>query len=62
MKAQTFNHPGNMYTAITLAEGGKEAKLAWGDAAHATPVEAEVLYRKIQHSLNRLTFRKDLRK
>jgi len=62
MKAETFNHPGNTYTAIALVEAGKEGKLVWGDVAHATPVEAEALYQKIQDALNRLTFRKDLRK
>jgi hypothetical protein len=62
MKAQAFNHPGNIYTAIALTEAGKEGKLVWGDGAHATPVEAEALYQKILESLNRLTFHKDLRK
>jgi hypothetical protein len=62
MKAQAFNYPGNTYTAIGLTEAGKEGKLVWGDGTHVTPVKAEALYQKIQDSLNRLTFHKDLRK
>ncbi|HTF16573.1 MAG TPA: hypothetical protein VK658_00800 [Chryseolinea sp.] len=62
MKEQTFNHPGNTYTALALVEGGSEGKLVWGDATHETPVKAVKLYQKIQASLNRLTFRKELRK
>jgi hypothetical protein len=62
MEKETFNYPGNMYTAIALVDGGKEGKIVWGDASHETPVKATKLYQKIQSSLNRLTFSKDLRK
>jgi hypothetical protein len=62
IKNETFNHPGNMYTAIALVNGEKEGKIVWGDASHETPVKATKLYKKIQASLNRLTFSKDLRK
>jgi len=62
LEKETFNHPGNMYTAIALVDGAQEGKMVWGDGSHATPVKATKLYQKIQASLNRLTFSKDLRK
>jgi hypothetical protein len=62
LKEQTFNYPGNTYTAIELSEGGNEARMVWGDIAHEAPAEARKLVQKMQASLNRLTFRKELRK
>jgi hypothetical protein len=62
LKEQTFNHPGNTYTAIELVEEGNKGKVVWGDAAFETPSKAQRLYQKIQASLNKLTFRKELRK
>lgn len=62
LKEQTFNHPGNIYAAIGLEESGIERKMVWGDATHEAPAKAKKLYQKIQASLNRLTFRKEVRK
>jgi len=62
LNTQSFNYPGNTYTAIALTEAGKEIKWVWGDGSHATPSGAVELYENIQESLNRLTFRKELRK
>ncbi|MEJ1238752.1 hypothetical protein WBG78_11515 [Chryseolinea sp. T2] len=62
VREHTLNNPGNMYKAITLVEGQKETKLVWGGTAQETPAEAQKLYQKIQASLNRLTFHKELRK
>ena len=62
LKEQTFNYPGNTYTAIELVEEGNKGKVVWGDAAFETPSKAQRLYQKIQASLNKLTFRKELRK
>ena len=59
---QTFNHPGNLYTSIALVEGGKESKIVWGDATQKTPGKALKVYQRIQGSLDKLTFRKELRK
>lgn len=57
-----FNYPGNTFKAIALDEGGKEVKWVWGDGNHTPPAKVQKLYEKIQASLNRLTFRTDLRK
>jgi len=62
LKEQTFNYPGNTYTAIELIEGGNEARMVWGDVTHEAPAKARKLVQKIQASLNRLTFSKELRK
>jgi hypothetical protein len=62
LKEQTFNYPGNTYTEIELSEGGHVSRMVWGDVAHDAPAKARKLVRKIQASLNRLTFRKELRK
>jgi hypothetical protein len=62
LKKQSFNHPGNTYTAIEIIEDGNKGKMVWGDAAFETPSKAQKLYQKILASLNRLTFRKELRK
>jgi hypothetical protein len=62
LKEQTFNHPGNTYIAIELAEEESKSKMVWGDTAFETPSKATRLYQKMQASLNRLTFRKELRK
>lgn len=57
-----FNYPGNTFKAIALNVGGKEVKWVWGDGSHTPPARTIKLYEKIQASLNRLTFRTDLRK
>lgn len=54
-----FNHPGNLYSSITLYDQGKESKVTWGDAAHTTPDDAKKLYQKINAKLTRLTFTPD---
>ncbi|HTE30630.1 MAG TPA: hypothetical protein VK666_09685 [Chryseolinea sp.] len=59
---QEFNHPGNIYSSITLYENGKEKKMTWGDSAHSTPEKAKKLYGKINASLARLTFSQNQRK
>lgn len=51
-----FNHPGNVYSSITLYEQGKENRIAWGDAEHAAPEDAKKLYQKISTRLTTLTF------
>lgn len=61
LKDETFNYPGNTYAAIALVDGEKEDKMVWGDTTHEAPGKARKLYEKIQASINRLTFTKDLR-
>lgn len=62
LEKRSFNYPGNMYKAIALQEDGKETKLVWGDPAYQPSRDAKKLYQKMQASLNRLTFTKELRK
>lgn len=62
LKEYSFNHPGNTYKAIALTGSENEGKLVWGDTTHEAPARVRRLYEKIQASLNRLTFHKDLRK
>ncbi|MGC3947341.1 MAG: hypothetical protein QM762_22965 [Chryseolinea sp.] len=62
LKEHSFNNPGNMYTSITMVEGDKDEKIVWGDTAHQPPKDVQKLYQKIEASLNRLTFSKELRK
>ena len=60
--APDFQHPGNLYTSITLYENGKENKVTWGDAGHAVPEDANKLFQKINKRLSKLTFTPDARK
>lgn len=57
-----FQHPGNLYSSISLYENGKENKITWGDAGHAVPEDAKKLYQKINAKLTRLTFTPETRK
>jgi len=54
-----FNHPGNLYSSISLYENGKESKITWGDPEHAVPEDAKKLYQKINTKLTGLTFTPD---
>jgi len=51
-----FNHPGNLYSSLTLYNEGNEGKMTWGDAAHPAPEDAKKLYQKINEKMARLTF------
>ncbi|MBA4054690.1 MAG: hypothetical protein C0490_08270 [Marivirga sp.] len=57
-----FNHPGNMYTSISLTEPDSEKKITWGATEHEVPEDAKKLHQKIITKLSRLTFTSDSRK
>ena len=57
-----FNHPGNLYTSITLTEAETEKKITWGAAEQQAPEDAKKLYQKIVAKLSQLTFTSDPRK
>lgn len=57
-----FNHPGNVYTSITLSDAGNEKKITWGATDHETPEDAKKLHDKIITKLSQITFTSDPRK
>jgi hypothetical protein len=57
-----FNHPGNIYTSLTLHENGSEKKIVWGAVDHASPEDVKKFYEKISAALGKLTFSEVLRK
>jgi hypothetical protein len=57
-----FNHPGNVYTSITLTEAGNDKKITWGAANQEVPEDAKKLHDKIITKLSRITFTSDPRK
>jgi len=51
-----FDHPGNVYSSISLFEDQTERRITWGDVAYPAPANAQKLSRKINSKLATLTF------
>ena len=52
-----FNHPGNMYSFISLVEGEQEKKITWGDANFRAPEQTEKVFQEIKSSVSKVRFK-----
>jgi hypothetical protein len=52
----SFQHPGNIYHALTYLTDGKTVTTTWGDASHVPPADIKKLYDDLSAKLKALKF------
>lgn len=57
LQAADFNHPGNLYYFLTIAENGNEKKVTWGDADHKVPEPIRTTHQEIQATVTPIKFK-----
>jgi hypothetical protein len=55
--AGTFDHPGNIYYFLTIADGDKPKKITWGDSNHPVKEDTRKLYAEIQSVVSTLKYK-----
>jgi hypothetical protein len=57
MESPAFQHPGNMYYFLTLADSEGEKKVTWGDPGYPAPQKIKTLYDEINAAIVDVRFK-----